>query len=182
MNIELQHRRINFWIATFGKINILNNFSWTWRFPQTTNNIMSPLGLNFEFPMENNRRKFNSVLKIDLHYEWIYKFSFESPTGGEPNSNSTTGKTNTLYLKMLPKKASKILQKCNFYFKLLLKCFEIGSKCNSTPKTLLKRLQKCGSTFNMLQIKGKQKQLNASTHLLQNRAQFLDWHSKSLNN
>ena len=75
---------------------------------------------------------------------------------------------------MLPKKASKILQKCNFYFKLLLKCFEIGSKCNSNPKTLLKRLQKCGSTFNMLQIKGKQKQLNASTHLLQNRAQFLD--------
>ena len=90
--------------------------------------------------------------------------------------------TNTLYLKMLPKKASKIPQKYNFYFKLLLKCFKIGSKCNSTPKTLLKRLQKCGSTFNMLQIKGKQKQLNASTHLLQNRAQFLDWHSKSLNN
>ena len=29
MNIELQHRGINFWIVTFGKIKILNNFSWT---------------------------------------------------------------------------------------------------------------------------------------------------------
>ena len=32
---------------------------------------------------------------------------------------------------MFPKKASKILQKCNFYFKMLLKCFEIDSKCNA---------------------------------------------------
>ena len=59
MNIELQHRGINFWIVTFGKIKILNNFSWTWMSPQTTNNIISPLGLNFEFPMENDRRKLN---------------------------------------------------------------------------------------------------------------------------
>ena len=108
MNIELQHRGINLWIATFGKINILNNFSWTWRFPQTTNNIM---GLNFEFPMENDRRKFNPVLKIDLHYEWIYKFSFESPTGGNP-----TLILPTLPIQKVPKKASKILQKCNSYF------------------------------------------------------------------
>ena len=88
MNIELQHRGINFWIATFGKINILNNFSWTWRFPQTTNNIMSPLGLNFEFPMENDRRKFNPVLKIDLHYEWIYKFSVYKFPFGSPIGNN----------------------------------------------------------------------------------------------
>ena len=59
MNIELQHRGINFWIVTFGKIKILNNFSWTWMSPQTTNNIISPLGLNFEFPMGNNRRRLN---------------------------------------------------------------------------------------------------------------------------
>ena len=128
MNIELQHRRINFWIATFGKINILNNFSWTWRFPQTTNNIMSPLGLNFEFPMENDRRKFNPVLKIDLHYEWIYKFSFESPTGGEPNSNSTTGKTNTLYLKMLPKKGFKNSSKMQLLFQIASKMLRNWSK------------------------------------------------------
>ena len=59
MNIELQHRGINFWIVTFGKIKILNNFSRTWMSPQTTNNIISPLGLNFEFPMGNDRRKLN---------------------------------------------------------------------------------------------------------------------------
>ena len=59
MNIGLQHRGINFWIVTFGKIKILNNFSWTWMSPQTTNNIISPLGLNFEFPMGNDRRKLN---------------------------------------------------------------------------------------------------------------------------
>ena len=50
---------INFWIVTCGKIKILNNFSWTWMSPQTTNNIISPLGLNFEFPMGNDRRKLN---------------------------------------------------------------------------------------------------------------------------
>ena len=138
MNIKLQHRRINFWIATFGKINILNNFSWTWRFPQTTNNIMSPLGLNFEFPMEYDRRKFNPVLKMDLHYEWIYKFSFESPTGGNPTLILPLEKTKHFLFKNAPKKASKILQKCNFYFNMLLKCFEIDSKCNSIPKMLLK--------------------------------------------
>ena len=59
MNIGLQHRGINFWIVTFGKIKISINFSWTWTFPQTTNNIISPLGLNFEFPMGNDRRKLN---------------------------------------------------------------------------------------------------------------------------
>ena len=58
--------------------------------------------------------------------------------GGEPNSNSTTGKTKHFLFKNAPKKASKILQKCNFYFKMLLKCFEIDSKCNSIPKMLLK--------------------------------------------
>ena len=62
--------------------------------------------------------------------------------GGEPNSNSTTGKTNTLYLKMLPKKASKILQKCNFYFKMLPKRFEIDSKCNSISRNASKKASK----------------------------------------
>ena len=73
------------------------------------------------------------VLKIELHHEWIYKLSFESPTGGNP-----TLILPTLSIQNVPKKASKILQKCNFYFKMLLKCFEIDSKCNSIPKMLLK--------------------------------------------
>ena len=39
--------------------------------------------------------------------------------GGEPNSNSTTGKTKHFLFKNAPKKASKILQKCNSYFEQL---------------------------------------------------------------
>ena len=75
-----------------------------------------------------------SVLEIELHYKWIYKFSFESPTGGNP-----TPVLPTLSIQNVPKKGFKILQKCNFYFKMLLKCFEIDSKCNS----ILKMLPKC---------------------------------------
>ena len=55
-----------------------------------------------------------SVLEIELHHEWIYKFSFESPTGGNP-----TLILPTLPIQKVPKKASKILQKCNSYFEQL---------------------------------------------------------------
>ena len=50
---------INFWIVTFGNIKTLNNFFLGFEYPyKQQNNIISPLG-------------------IELHYEWIYKFSFE---------------------------------------------------------------------------------------------------------
>ena len=50
----------------------------------------------------------------------------------------TTKKTKHFLFKNASKNAPKMPQKCNFYFKRLLKCFEIDSKCNSIPKMLLK--------------------------------------------
>ena len=106
----------------------------------------------------NYRKKLNvlSVLEIELHYEWIYIFSFESPMGNDRWKLNqlrltahfsiswtatlilTTGKTKHFLFINASKMASKMPQKCNFYFKMLLKCFEIDSKCNSTLKMLLK--------------------------------------------
>ena len=43
------------WVLTFGKIKILNIFFWTQKSPET-NNIASPLGLNFKLPMRDTRR------------------------------------------------------------------------------------------------------------------------------
>ena len=121
MNIELQHRGINFWIATFGKINILNNFSWTWRSPQTTNNIISPLRLNFEFPMENDRRKLNWLhLKIYLSngnsVQLITKFETETKFA---TLFLNDRKSQTLSLQKCLQKGLKMLQK----YPLSPRCF-----------------------------------------------------------
>ena len=47
------------WVLTFGKIKILNIFFWTQKSPET-NNIASPLGLNFKLPMRDTRRNFGN--------------------------------------------------------------------------------------------------------------------------
>ena len=74
-----------------------------------------------------------SVLRIELHYEWIYKFSFESPTGGNP-----TLILPTLPIQKVPKKASKFLQKCNFYFEQLFSDLNVSTDIPTAKRVIRK--------------------------------------------
>ena len=74
------------------------------------------------------------VLEIELHHEWIYKFSFESPTGGNP-----TLILPTLPIQKVPKKGFKNSSKMQLLFWttfLGLECFYEHSKSKrSNQKT-----------------------------------------------
>ena len=66
-NLPAWYCQINFWIATFGNIGTLNSFFLGLKYPyKQQNNIILPLGLNFEFPMGNDRWKLN-WLHLTVH-------------------------------------------------------------------------------------------------------------------
>ena len=129
------------------------------------NNIMSPLGLNSItneytnslsnctccFPLELNQ------LCLTAHFSISWTATLIL----------TTGKTKHFLFKNASKKGFKNASKMQLLFQNASKLIK---KCNSTPKML----QKCGSISNMLQIKGKRQQLNVSSYLSENRAQFLN--------
>ena len=60
----------------------------------------------------------------------------------------TTKKTKNFLLKKMP-------QKCDFYFKMLLKCFKIDSKCNSISKNASRKASKMRLYFQYALNKGQ---------------------------
>ena len=82
---------------------------------------------------------------------------------------------------MLPKKASKILQKCNFYFKMLLKCFKIDSKCNSISKNASRKASKMWLQLQHASTKGQTIIIKCFYSSLTKQSPISQLHSIALN-
>ena len=115
-----QHRGIAFWIIISHRslwtlnCNTEMNYNWLLNFRRRLN-----LQLYFKRKEKLNSLSIGNWTSSRMNIQFFLWVS----NGGEPNSNST----NTFYSKC-SQKGFKILQKCNFYFKMLLKCFKINSK------------------------------------------------------